>query len=215
MNTIRRTIALIAWAAYQLTDNQAAIVADVERWSEIENRTGSFKDNFLNLVAQRLEFRSLLHYRLYHGNFIGKLLCHVLFLFLKPESHLYLWSDDIGHGLYIQHGFGSGLYAKHVGKNVWINQEVTVGASPTGNDAADIPVIEDGATIYAGAKIVGPVRIGRNAIIGANAVVTKDVPDDMVAVGVPAVIRPKGRVSRSTAENESIGGAAAPPEPAV
>lgn len=53
------------------------------------------------------------------------------------------------------------------------------------------PMVEDGAFIYAGAKIIGAVSIGKNSVIGANAVITKDVPDDMVAVGIPAKIFPK------------------------
>jgi len=48
------------------------------------------------------------------------------------------------------------------------------------------PRIGEGATIGTGAKVIGPVRIGRGAQIGANAVVVSDVPDDAVAVGVPA-----------------------------
>jgi serine O-acetyltransferase len=45
--------------------------------------------------------------------------------------------------------------------------------------------------IGAGAKILGPIKIGNNVVIGANAVVITDVPDDCIAVGVPAVIKPK------------------------
>ena len=48
------------------------------------------------------------------------------------------------------------------------------------------PYIEAFATIHAGAKVIGPVRIGRGAVIGVNAVVTKDIPPFSVAVGVPA-----------------------------
>jgi serine O-acetyltransferase len=48
------------------------------------------------------------------------------------------------------------------------------------------PTIEQDATIHAGAKIVGPIVIGRGSVIGANAVVTRDIPRFSVAVGVPA-----------------------------
>ena len=76
---------------------------------------------------------------------------------------------------------------------MWINQQVTIGLNVvepplTGEVAA--PVIEDGAMIFSGARVIGGVRVGRNAVVGAGAVVTNDVPDGMVAVGVPATCRP-------------------------
>ena len=53
-----------------------------------------------------------------------------------------------------------------------------------------VPVIEDGVFIGAGARILGDIRVGRRAIIGANAVVLESVPDDAVVAGIPArVIR--------------------------
>ena len=72
-----------------------------------------------------------------------------------------------------------------VGEDCMIMQQVTLGQ--TADDGA--PTVEPGAYIGAGAKVLGRVRIGRNARIGANAVVLQDVPDDATAVGVPAGIR--------------------------
>jgi serine O-acetyltransferase len=80
---------------------------------------------------------------------------------------------------------------------VWICQQVTIGTTVTDETTISRPIIEDGATIYSGAQVIGPVRIGRDATVGAGAVVTKDVPDGMVAVGVPAVARERGRNARS------------------
>jgi serine O-acetyltransferase len=80
---------------------------------------------------------------------------------------------------------------------VWINQGVTIGFTVTNEETLNQPTIEDGVTIYAGATVIGNVRVGRDATIGAGAVVTKDVPDGMVAVGVPAVIRARGPNARS------------------
>jgi serine O-acetyltransferase len=51
--------------------------------------------------------------------------------------------------------------------------------------------------IGAGAKILGPIRVGSNVNIGANAVVITDVPDNCIAVGVPAVIKPSSANGRS------------------
>jgi serine O-acetyltransferase len=54
------------------------------------------------------------------------------------------------------------------------------------------PVIGDNVDIGSGAKLLGPIRIGNNVLIGANAVVMLDVPDNSIAVGVPAVVKPRG-----------------------
>ena len=56
------------------------------------------------------------------------------------------------------------------------------------------PVIEEDVIIHAGAKIIGPIRVGRGSVIGANAVVLRDVPPFSLAVGVPAVIKKSGIV---------------------
>lgn len=73
-----------------------------------------------------------------------------------------------------------------IGKNVLIFQNVTLGRSDT--VVGIYPSLGDDVIVYAGAVILGDVTIGRNSIIGANAVVTKDVPDNAIAVGVPARI---------------------------
>ena len=53
------------------------------------------------------------------------------------------------------------------------------------------PTIGDNVTIGAGAKVLGPVTIGAGSAVGANAVVTKDVPENSIAVGIPAKVRPR------------------------
>lgn len=73
-----------------------------------------------------------------------------------------------------------------IGNNVTIYQNVTLGRKD--KEINKYPIIGDNVTIYAGAKILGNVKIGNNAIVGANAVVLKDVPDNSIAVGVPAKI---------------------------
>lgn len=57
------------------------------------------------------------------------------------------------------------------------------------------PTLEEGVVVHAGAKIIGPVRIGAWSVIGANAVVLSDVPPHSLAVGVPAVVKKSGIVS--------------------
>lgn len=74
-----------------------------------------------------------------------------------------------------------------IGSNCSIHQGVTIGRCFNGQNAG-CPVIGDNVVIFAGAKIIGKVRIGNNAVIGANAVVVKDVPDNCVVAGMPAKV---------------------------
>lgn len=71
-----------------------------------------------------------------------------------------------------------------IGAGVTIYQGVTLGRKHAGE--RDYPTIGDGAIIYAGAVIVGAIHVGENAVVGANSVVTKDVPRGAVVGGVPA-----------------------------
>jgi serine O-acetyltransferase len=95
---------------------------------------------------------------------------------------------DIGPGLYIGH-FGNIFLGgcTQIGKFANISQEVTVGFAGRGSNWG-LPKIGDFVYIAPGAKIIGCITIGNNVAIGANAVVIKDLPDDAVAVGVPARI---------------------------
>lgn len=72
-----------------------------------------------------------------------------------------------------------------IGDNVIVGSNVTIGGR---SGHAQLPVIEAGAYVGTGARVLGPVRVGRNAVIGANAVVLHDVPANSVAVGIPARI---------------------------
>jgi len=98
----------------------------------------------------------------------------------------------IGRRLRIEH-FGNIIISGDavIGDDVIIRQGVTIGLKRTGERGA--PVIGHGVDIGAGAKILGAIRIGDGAVIGANAVVTRDLPAGAVAVGIPArVIRVAG-----------------------
>jgi serine O-acetyltransferase len=95
-------------------------------------------------------------------------------------------SVPIGPGIYIPHPVGTVVMAEHVGAGVTFVSGVTIGMQ---NERA-FPFIGDNVFVGAGARVLGGIVIGSNVRIGANAVVVKDVPNDCVAVGVPAVVRP-------------------------
>lgn len=97
---------------------------------------------------------------------------------------------EIGRNFVIDHFGGIVIsgYAKF-GDNCRIRNGVVVGLQRVDQPCA--PAIGNNVDIGAGAKILGAITIGNNVAIGANAVVTQDVPDNSIAVGVPAVIRPR------------------------
>jgi serine O-acetyltransferase len=91
----------------------------------------------------------------------------------------------IGPGFYLGHHGGIVTNEDmRIGKNCNLSHDVTIGVSRRG-ERAGVPVIGDNVYIGPGAKIFGKIAIGNNAAIGANCVVTKDVPDNGVVVGIP------------------------------
>ncbi|MGQ0504860.1 MAG: serine O-acetyltransferase EpsC [Myxococcaceae bacterium] len=96
----------------------------------------------------------------------------------------------LGHGVYFVHSLGI-----VIGGDAQIGNRVRFYGNNTVGTAKDngYPVIEDDVWIGAGARILGPVRIGARSRIGANAVVLEDVPPDHVAVGIPARVFPRNR----------------------
>lgn len=105
-------------------------------------------------------------------------------------------STKIGRGVTLSYqGLGTVMHARAViGNNVYIGPNVTIGGR---SGLYDVPVIEDDCYIGTGARILGPVRVGRGAVVGANAVVIHDVPSGTVVVGIPAkVVKPSSEVGR-------------------
>jgi serine O-acetyltransferase len=99
----------------------------------------------------------------------------------------------IGKNLFIDHGMGVVIgETSDIGDNVTIYHMATLGGiapSINSNDQRNTkrhPTISDSVVIGSGAQVLGPVTIGKFAKIGANAVVTKDVPEKAVMVGIPA-----------------------------
>ena len=99
----------------------------------------------------------------------------------------------IGKNLFIDHGMGVVIgETSAIGDNVTIYHMATLGGiSPSINsdnqrEIKRHPTLQDNVVVGSGAQVLGPIPIGKNAKIGANAVVTKDVPENGVMVGIPA-----------------------------
>jgi len=108
-----------------------------------------------------------------------KILTEVL---LCTELH---WKVTAGYGLRIYHGYGLVVHSSaKLGSNVILRHNVTIGEKNTDGDVA--PAIGDDVDIGAGAILLGPIKVGNGAVVGAGSVVLIDVPDGGVAVGNPA-----------------------------
>ena len=99
----------------------------------------------------------------------------------------------IGKNLFIDHGMGVVIgETSEIGDNVTIYHLVTLGGISPSIDSDNQrnvkrhPTLKDNVVVGSGAQVLGPIMVGKNAKIGANSVVTKDVPENAVMVGIPA-----------------------------
>jgi serine O-acetyltransferase len=96
-------------------------------------------------------------------------------------------------GLFIDHGMGTVIgETAEIGRNVTLFQQVTLGGRGGAASGKRHPTLGEGVMVGAGAKILGPIKIGAHAKIGANAVVLEEVPAGATAVGIPARIARSG-----------------------
>jgi len=129
------------------------------------------------------------------------LLYHILFKFVQIITGIQMPCEvDVGRNFVIDH-FGGIIISGYTrfGDNCRVRNGVVIGIRRVGEKTA--PIIGNNVDIGAGAKLLGPIYIGDNVIIGANAVVLCDVPDNSIAVGVPAVVRPRSSTCNFGAES--------------
>lgn len=120
--------------------------------------------------------------------YLSHAICYLRFKRLQQKCGIELnQHTKIGYGLRLPHKGGIVIHPGTViGNNCEIMQGVTIGNNIL-KDRDAVAIIGDNVLICAGAKIIGAVEIGNNVVIGANAVVTKDVPDNTIMAGVPAI----------------------------
>ena len=97
------------------------------------------------------------------------------------------YTVKVGRNVRLWHHGGMILHAARIGNGVHIRKNTTIGVART-NHNFELPVIGDGVDIGVGAVIIGSITVGEGAVIGANAVVNKDVPPRTLAAGVPAKV---------------------------
>jgi serine O-acetyltransferase len=121
---------------------------------------------------------------------------HGWFFLARAVNHWSRWMTaidihpgaKIGRNFFIDHGFVVIGETAEIGDDVTIYQCVTLGGTSPDNGVAGKrhPTVLDGVIIGSGAQVLGPITVGERSRIGANAVVTKDVPEGAVMVGIPA-----------------------------
>ena len=121
---------------------------------------------------------------------IARIISQTVRFFTGIEIHP---GAKIGKNLFIDHGMGVVIgETSEIGDNVTIYQNVTLGGSSPSIDSERQrhekrhPTIGNDVVIGSGAQIIGPIKVGKNARIAANAVVVKDVPENATMVGIPA-----------------------------
>lgn len=175
------------WLYYKNAYNKQVIKADLNRnLNQFVRKIplNKYKEpsflEFCFLMAFYTMFRNIFYARVGHRHhYYAKFLS----VFASPQPLLDISETaDIGGGLIVQHGYATIIAPRKIGKNLWVNQGVTIGYT----NETDCPTIGDNVTVYCGAKILGDVNVGDNVKVAANAVVIKDVENNCIVGGVPA-----------------------------
>ncbi|PLX71547.1 MAG: serine O-acetyltransferase [Denitrovibrio sp.] len=140
-------------------------------------------------------FHAIIFYRVAHWFwthklfFLGRFTSHLGRFFTGIEIHP---GATIGKRFFIDHGMGVVIgETAEIGNDVTIYHGVTLGGVSL-QKVKRHPTLEDGVVIGAGAKVLGPFTVKKNAKIGSNSVVVKEVPEDATVVGIPGKIVKKG-----------------------
>lgn len=172
---------------FYLHKNKSIIEIDMKRAYELME-IDSVKPplGLIHLLSFYKTYRNLFYFRTRPYSSLLNFLCPGL-------STLNIVTKDIGMGFAIIHGGSSEIGAKSIGKNCIIYQQVTIGGAKEG-----APTILDNVTIYAAAVIIGNITIGNNVVVGANATVFRDVPDNCTVLpGTSKIMKWKSKVTRN------------------
>jgi serine O-acetyltransferase len=140
---------------------------------------GSLVAGFLYLLTFDKTYRNLFYYRI--GTYK-----YLMYYWVPPHNSFVIAShSEIGEGFLGYHPIGTFVNAQRIGTNFVVRNNVTIGNNRSDDDN---PIIGNHVTINAGAVVIGRIKIGNDVVIGAGSVVTKDVLDNCVVIGNPALI---------------------------
>jgi serine O-acetyltransferase len=159
--------------------SRALLLEDIEVWAErlsLPCPEGIPRHPYLfaTLMTFVREYRNVFYLRCGLVSWLVSWLCPRL-------GSLDIVCPSIGAGLFIQHGENTFVTAESIGECCWIGRHVVIGYS----NETDFPTLGNHVRIFAGAKIVGKVKIGDHATIGLNTVITQDVAPYTTMLGVP------------------------------
>lgn len=147
--------------------------------------------NWFEVLLNYPGLHAILFHRLHHKLWTWKLktLARWLSQFARWLTGIEIHPGArIGRRFFIDHGMGVVIgETAEIGDDVTIYQGVTLGGT-SWRKGKRHPTLEDGVIVGAGAKVLGPFTVGKNARIGSNAVVTKEVPEAATVVGIPGRI---------------------------
>lgn len=168
------------------------LVQDIDKWA-LRLRLSdelSTMDKFVICFSQRQEYRSVFNYR---AKIFGN---HKLSEYISRNlqnkknglvNNLYISCKDIAPGFYIEHGFSTIIYARKIGNNFHVNQNVTIGSGRGG-----IPTIGNNVKVFCNSVVVGGILLGNDSCVGAGSVVVDSVPDNCTVASPKAVIISRG-----------------------
>jgi serine O-acetyltransferase len=160
----------------------AALLRDAARTADRDpdgNYPPAEQRELLWQASTQRTFRTIAYYRA--QTLRRRRVAQVLGIFLAGAPAMEIYDTRVGGGLKIRHGNGTVVRAESLGLDCDVYQQVTVGAGRGG-----FPIIGDRVDLCSGALVFGGIRVGDDVIIGAGAVVSKDVPDRAIMVGNPA-----------------------------
>ena len=171
-NKVRRLLAAVnyprtlpAYLCLRLSKQKELIKADIARWGEIDQIHFGLFETLNWYLTYKKEFRNLFLHRLKHpaSNLSAYVQYIIVRMLWKPMESLYIYTKEIGPGLYIQHGFATIISAQKIGRNCRIYQQVTIGYK---GDKS--PILEDNVAVTCGANVLGELTMHANSLAAAG-----------------------------------------------